>query len=82
MKRSEGKFDVVELLKEQSIEIARQGHNGWGNTMMCAVEEIGRLKAKALAYRDIIRRANDANDNDRVVGDILNEVDKLDKEQP
>lgn len=27
-------MDLIELAKQQAAEIARAGHNGWGNTML------------------------------------------------
>lgn len=38
-------MDIVELLKQQAQEIAKEGHDGWGNTMIWAAEEIEKLRA-------------------------------------
>lgn len=38
-------MDIVELLKQQAQEIAKEGHDGWGNTMTWAAEEIEKLRA-------------------------------------
>lgn len=35
---------LVELLRTQAKEIADAGHNGWGNTMLDAANEIERLR--------------------------------------
>ncbi len=37
-------MDIVVLLYEQAREIAKEGHNGWGNTMVAAAEEIEKLR--------------------------------------
>ena len=37
-------MDIVELLRKQAQEIAREGHNGWGNTMIAVAEEIEKLR--------------------------------------
>jgi hypothetical protein len=38
-------MDIVRQLREQAQEIAHEGHNGWGNTMLIAANEIERLQA-------------------------------------
>ncbi len=38
--------DIVPFLIRQAEEIATEGHNGWGNTMIMAAEEIERLRAR------------------------------------
>ena len=44
--------DLIELAKQQAAEIARAGHNGWGNTMLAlaaaleAAREDAELAAK------------------------------------
>ena len=43
--------DVCERLTNQASEIASAGHNGWGNTMLEAAEEISRLRRDAERYR-------------------------------
>jgi len=45
-------FDILARLREQAAEIAREGHAGWGNTMILAANEIeqsNRLKAELIA---------------------------------
>ena len=37
-------MDIVEQLKRQAQEIASEGFNGWGNTMLIAAEEIEQLR--------------------------------------
>lgn len=39
--------DIVELLKTEAVDVAAEGHLGWGNAMLFAAEEIERLR-KAL----------------------------------
>ncbi len=43
--------DLCEQLTNQAGEIARAGHNGWGNTMLAAADEIARLRRDAERYR-------------------------------
>jgi hypothetical protein len=44
--RSESWLDVLtKMLRSQSLEIAREGHNGWGNTMAAAAEAIDQLRS-------------------------------------
>lgn len=38
--------DIVETLRKQARDIAKQGVNGWGNTMQFAADEIEALRAK------------------------------------
>ena len=42
--------DLIELAKQQAAEIARAGHNGWGNTML----ELAAALEAARAERDVI----------------------------
>lgn len=37
-------MDTVNQLRKQATEIADAGHNGWGNTMLMAADEIERLR--------------------------------------
>ena len=45
--------ELIALLHAQAEEIARAGHNGWGNTMTYAAEVLGEYVATLDA---IIRR--------------------------
>lgn len=38
-------MDIVLQLRHDAEEIARAGHNGWGNTMLVAADEIEQLQA-------------------------------------
>ena len=39
-----GRLDgLVRLLRQQALEIAEEGHNGWGNTMIEAATTLERL---------------------------------------
>jgi hypothetical protein len=48
--------EICEQLTTQAGEIARAGHNGWGNTMLAAAEEIARLQRDAERYRFCVER--------------------------
>lgn len=37
-------MDIVTLLRNQAQEIAEEGHDGWGNTMTFAADEIETLR--------------------------------------
>ena len=37
-------LDIVATLRAQAVEIAIEGHAGWGNTMTAAADEIERLR--------------------------------------
>ncbi len=37
-------MDIIKQLREQAQEIAKEGHAGWGNTMVIAADEIERLR--------------------------------------
>jgi len=39
------KMQITEELRKQAMEIATNGHNGWGNTMTLAADEIESLQA-------------------------------------
>ena len=41
--------DLINLLNQQAEEIAKEGHNGWGNTMLLAAEHLAKLD-KLLAF--------------------------------
>lgn len=50
--------ELSALLRRQATEIAREGHNGWGNTMTQAAAELERLRGslenlEVQAIRDI-----------------------------
>ena len=38
-------MDIVERLRQQAREIAKEGIAGWGNTMLEAADEIERLQS-------------------------------------
>lgn len=38
-------MNLIALLRQQAKEIADAGHNGWGNTMIEAADEIEKLNA-------------------------------------
>ena len=38
--------ELIATLRKQATEIAAQGINGWGNTMICAADELERLTTK------------------------------------
>lgn len=38
--------ELINTLREQAAEIAKEGHNGWGNTMTAAADELSRLRAR------------------------------------
>ena len=44
--------EICELLKEQAEEIAKEGHNGWGNTMLDASVTITRLEQELEGYKN------------------------------
>ena len=46
-------MEIVDKLKAQAIEIANEGHNGWGNTMTEAAEEIESLKAQTAPVAEV-----------------------------
>ena len=54
--------DLIELAKQQAAEIARAGHNGWGNTMLA-------LAAALEAAREEVRRLNFEVDAAAIYGD-------------
>lgn len=58
-------MDIETQLRAQSIEIAAEGHAGWGNTMTCAAEEIETLRAESERLRTLARDAAVAWDADR-----------------
>ena len=37
-------MDIADTLEKQALEIAEDGHNGWGNTMADAALEIKKLR--------------------------------------
>jgi hypothetical protein len=41
--------DLIERLRQQAAEIASAGHNGWGNTMTEAADELARKDAEIAA---------------------------------
>ena len=54
---------LVSTLYSQTQEIAKEGHNGWGNTMTWAADEIEQLRADLIKYRtamDAIYNHNEA----------------------
>ena len=61
--------DLIELAKQQAAEIARAGHNGWGNTMLAlaaALESsvpVGVAEAWQDGYRQGVldERTSEAN---------------------
>lgn len=51
-------MDIETQLRAQSIEIAADGHAGWGNTMTCAATEIATLRAENERLRRVYAAAN------------------------
>lgn len=45
---------LVKLLRSQANEIADSDHNGWGNTMTDAADEIERLHAELAEFRRLV----------------------------
>ena len=43
--------DLIELAKQQAAEIARAGHNGWGNTMLALAAALEAAREDAGRYR-------------------------------
>jgi len=56
--------DIVPFLIRQAEKIATEGHNGWGNTMIMAVEEIERLRARNQRLEEALRRLITEVDNE------------------
>ena len=54
--------DILEVLYEQAKEIANEGHNGWGNTMVMAVTEIERLTQQLEKYKQLAEERNMVSD--------------------
>lgn len=40
--------DLIELAKQQAAEIARAGHNGWGNTMLALTATLEAAREDAV----------------------------------
>ena len=38
-------MDIINQLREQAEEIAHEGHNGWGNTMLVAADIIEKFRS-------------------------------------
>jgi hypothetical protein len=72
--------EVIEALRKQADEIAREGHFGWGNTMTAAADAMGSLLAEnerlESAWQVDVMKRKDAliemqeNENDRVKGEL------------
>lgn len=52
--------EVIEALRKQAAEIAREGHMGWGNTMVAAAEAREALLAERDALRDALEHCIDS----------------------
>ena len=46
-------MEIIDRLKAQAIEIANEGHNGWGNTMIEAAEKIESLKPQKAPVAEV-----------------------------
>lgn len=42
--------ELIDTLKLQSVEIAKEGHAGWGNTMMAAADLLESLPCEVAGY--------------------------------
>lgn len=66
--------DLIELAKQQAAEIARAGHNGWGNTMLAlavALESsvpVGVARAWQEGYRQGVLDERASEDNIGIAG--------------
>lgn len=66
--------DLIELAKQQAAEIARAGHNGWGNTMLAlavALESsvpVGVARAWQEGYRRGVLDERASEDNIGIAG--------------
>jgi hypothetical protein len=73
--------ELVGLLRQQALEIANEGHNGWGNTMEEAADALERERRRTDWYRfrcEALQQAlNGMRDPERkMVCDILaNDID-------
>lgn len=54
---------LVKLLRDQAMEIADEGHNGWGNTMLDAARAIEQLRIWRGEY--ICKRCGLREDSER-----------------
>lgn len=50
--------DLIELAKQQAAEIARAGHNGWGNTMLELAAALEAAQEDAERYRWLQRKVS------------------------
>lgn len=79
--------NLIETLRNQAVEIAKEGHAGWGNTMSCAADAIEKLdvegaargrKAIEFANALIKRRENGADlEKDGLIYNLIEEYQKL-----
>jgi hypothetical protein len=51
--------NLIETLRNQAVEIAKEGHAGWGNTMSCAADAIEKLDAEGERGRKAIKRVHE-----------------------
>ena len=68
--------NLIETLRNQAVEIAKEGHAGWGNTMSCAADEIEKLDAegargrKTMEAMEKIAKARLEDDYDEFAADV------------
>ena len=46
--------DLIELAKQQAVEIAADGHNGWGNTMTELAAALEAARKDACVMKDAL----------------------------
>lgn len=52
-------MDLIDLARQQADEIARAGHNGWGNTMTELAAALEAARGESNRWRDRYRAAID-----------------------
>jgi hypothetical protein len=74
--------NLIETLRNQAVEIAKEGHAGWGNTMSCAADAIEKLDAegargkKAIEFVEALIKHRDNGVDLEADGRIYNWIDE------
>lgn len=71
--------DIIKTLRNQSEEIAREGHAGWGNTMTIAADEMENLERENARLREEITEVTERAVNAAVFGGHLPTLTMLQK---
>ena len=70
--------ELIKLLREQANEIAKEGHNGWGNTMLQAADRLARGEELEKENKELKEECDQCqSDYEKEIADLQQENKEL-----